>query len=284
MKTDGSANESITTRETTVNAKYGVAVVRPAGHHTGANLLEFSLSAFCGLNHVMTAASYLAHEGKRVLVIDLDAHFAKGSQQIALAVNKKLQRLGKPRVLVSDISAALYQGEVAKEAAKEGHLIFCTSQRGCAEVEAVAHVNWFPPAHLRDGDVNDAWLTYALLRTMSYCRESTFFDDTGGGEANPDDAAHRTKSKGPDVILVSFGLDDAKGEPDPEADCTCLGYAMMAEILKKQGVPVVFALEGGGYRDARDLNTMGEKVFPGLLENYGEDSRHQFHNNRIHFG
>merc|ERR1719265_1969260 len=45
---------------------------------------------------------------------------------------------------------------------------------------------------------------------------------------------------------------------------------MMAEILKKQGMPVVFALEGGGYRHARDLNTMGQKVFPGLLENYEE--------------
>merc|ERR1712032_57114 len=34
------------------------------------------------------------------------------------------------------------------------------------------------------------------------------------------------------------------------------------------GEPLVFALEGGGYRDARDLNTMGQKVFPGLLANY----------------
>lgn len=137
-------------------------------------------------------------------------------------------------------------------------------------METVAHANWFPPAHLKDGELNDAWLSYALLRTLAYCKDFTFYVDSDASATVSDEAAHPVESEGPDVILISLGLDAAKGEPDPEADCTCLGYALMAEILKKPGVPIVFALEGGGYRHARDLNTMGQNVFPGLLVDYEE--------------
>ncbi len=197
-----------TRRDSDTDPRFGIVVVRPAGHHSGNDVANFAVAAFCGLNHVMTAAAYLAYEGKRVLVIDWDAHFARGSQQIVLEANKKLARLGKPSILLSDISSDLFQQQAAKAAVDAGHLVFTTKPAGNEEMEKENFVNWFPPADQQKdlGKVNDAWLVYSMLATLKYACHRFDFNEK-------DQTSSTSNREGPDVILVSNGLDAAKGEP-----------------------------------------------------------------------
>lgn len=56
----------------------GFALVRPPGHHAYPN----HSSGFCIFNNVAVASSYLASEGKRVLIFDFDGHLGDGTSRI----------------------------------------------------------------------------------------------------------------------------------------------------------------------------------------------------------
>lgn len=57
------------------------AVVRPPGHHAGRS----SSMGFCLFNNVAIAAQKLASEGKKVFILDIDAHHGNGTQDIFYA-------------------------------------------------------------------------------------------------------------------------------------------------------------------------------------------------------
>lgn len=54
------------------------AAVRPAGHHAGRDKAH----GFCFFNNIAIAAQKLVNEGKKVLLIDIDAHHGDGTQDI----------------------------------------------------------------------------------------------------------------------------------------------------------------------------------------------------------
>jgi acetoin utilization deacetylase AcuC-like enzyme len=60
------------------------AVVRPPGHHAGIN----TNSGFCLFNNIAIATQKLVNEGKRVLLIDFDAHHGNGTQEIFYQSNR----------------------------------------------------------------------------------------------------------------------------------------------------------------------------------------------------
>lgn len=56
----------------------GFALVRPPGHHAYPD----HSSGFCIFNNIGIAASYLASEGKKVLILDFDGHLGDGTSRI----------------------------------------------------------------------------------------------------------------------------------------------------------------------------------------------------------
>ena len=54
------------------------AVVRPPGHHAGKSCSM----GFCLFNNIAIAAQKLANEGKKVFILDIDAHHGNGTQDI----------------------------------------------------------------------------------------------------------------------------------------------------------------------------------------------------------
>ncbi|MBN2175551.1 MAG: hypothetical protein JW731_15590 [Bacteroidales bacterium] len=54
------------------------AVVRPPGHHAGRDCN----SGFCLFNNIAIATQKLVNQGKKVLIIDIDAHHGNGTQDI----------------------------------------------------------------------------------------------------------------------------------------------------------------------------------------------------------
>jgi acetoin utilization deacetylase AcuC-like enzyme len=57
------------------------AVVRPPGHHAG----RASSMGFCLFNNMAIAAQKLVNEGKKVFILDIDAHHGNGTQDIFYA-------------------------------------------------------------------------------------------------------------------------------------------------------------------------------------------------------
>jgi acetoin utilization deacetylase AcuC-like enzyme len=60
------------------------AAVRPPGHHAGRE----SHSGFCLFNNIAIAAQRLVDKGKKVAIIDFDAHHGNGTQEIFYDSNK----------------------------------------------------------------------------------------------------------------------------------------------------------------------------------------------------
>ena len=60
------------------------AVVRPPGHHAGKE----KTMGFCIFNNIAIAAQKLINEGKKVFILDIDAHHGNGTQEIFYSNNK----------------------------------------------------------------------------------------------------------------------------------------------------------------------------------------------------
>ena len=60
------------------NRRAAYALCRPPGHHATANLF----GGFCYLNNAAIAANWLAQQGQRVAIVDIDYHHGNGTQAI----------------------------------------------------------------------------------------------------------------------------------------------------------------------------------------------------------
>lgn len=58
--------------------KVGVALCRPSNHHA----FKDAMGGYCYLNNSAVAAKYLASQGKRVVILDVDYHHGNGTQAI----------------------------------------------------------------------------------------------------------------------------------------------------------------------------------------------------------
>ena len=64
------------------------------------------------------------------------------------------------------------------------------------------------------------------------------------------------KAFGPDVLLVSLGLDTFEGDPICQFKLKNEDYLRMGEIIGRAGLPTVFIFEGGYNIENLGVNTV----------------------------
>lgn len=192
--------------------KSAFALARPPGHHASADLY----GGYCYLNNIAIAAQWLADEGLRPAILDVDYHHGNGTQAIFYA---------RPDVFFVSIHA--------DPSFAYPHFLGFADERGEGPGEG-ANVNLPLP---RKTD----WSGYSeALRT----------------------ALSRVKDFGPDVLLVSLGLDTFEGDPICRFKLKSEDYNRMGEMLKTPGFPTLFVFEGGYNLDTLAENTVN------VLESY----------------
>ena len=209
----------------------GFAMVRPAGHHSTTD----RPGPLCVVNSVMVAALREAAAGSTVGVLDIDVHFASGSQQIALQWNEH-KAASEGRVLVADIYGAM--GPPARIVEKVQ-----TVQREHGAVNAAALKAEmgleFPSASPQEQEVIDMICDSHLL--FPFDREEL------GDEALVASTARSVRhflEHRVEIVFVSLGLDAAAGDREG-ARVTPTGFGRAAAMLRASGLKLVFALEGG---------------------------------------
>ena len=209
----------------------GLAMVRPAGHHSTTD----RQGPLCVINSVMVAALREAAAGSTVGVLDIDVHFATGSQQIALQWNER-KAASEGRVLVADIYGAMGPParfvEKAQKVQREHGAVDAAALKAEMSVE-------FPSATPQEQEVIDMVCDSHLL--FPFDREE--LDDEALFASTARSVRHFLEHK-VETVFVSLGLDAAAGDREG-ARVTPTGFGRATAMLRKSGLKLVFALEGG---------------------------------------
>lgn len=245
----------------------GLALVRPAGHHSTPD----KQAPLCAINSVMVAALREAHAtGKPVGVLDVDVHFATGSQQIAMRWNEG-KAAGDGRVIVADVYAAM--GPPARFVDKVQAEYAALQRQGLdaaslkAEMEAE-----FAAAKPHEREVVNMYCDSHLL--FPYDKDE--LTDAALLEATTRSVQHFSSS-GVEAVFVSLGFDAAAGDREG-AQVRPQGFGNVARVLRQSGLKLVFALEGGyhvGELDVEDVLHAGGGGWGGAEQGQGHDQPQQ---------
>jgi acetoin utilization deacetylase AcuC-like enzyme len=169
-------------------------LTRPPGHHAGGDIF----GGYCYLNNVAIAAQWLADQGKRVAILDVDYHHGNGTQSIFYALSVH-----------------------ADPAFAFPHFLGFADETGEAAGEG-ANLN------IPLGKGTD-WASYAVALGHGISRVRAF---------------------GPDVLLVSLGLDTFEDDPIARFALKRIDYFRLGEAIAGARLPTVFLFEGGYNIDA----------------------------------
>ena len=234
----------------------GLAMVRPAGHHSTSD----RQAPLCAINSVMVAALREAHaKGKPVGVLDIDVHFATGSQQIAMQWNeRKAKEAG--RVIVADVYAAMGPPARFVERVQREHGDL--QSRGLDEATLRAEMDAeFASAKPHEREVVSMVCDSHLL----FPHDKAELTDEALLEASTRSVEHFVRH-GVEAVFVSLGLDAAAGDREG-AQVRPGGFGNVVRMLRqssmRSGFGLVLALEGGyhvGDLDVADVLSGGEEV------------------------
>ena len=70
-----------------------------------------------------------------------------------------------------------------------------------------------------------------------------------------EDGIAKIKNYGPDVLIVSLGLDTFKDDPISQFKLESGDYPLIGALIEKMGLPTLFVMEGGYAIDALGINT-----------------------------
>ena len=208
------------------------AIVRPPGHHAGADETPgHRAEGFCFFNSVAVAAGVALHSGgaQRICIVDWDVHHGNGTQRLFY---------DDARVLVISIHRS-YDGVRWRYPGPNA------TNPHCGAIEEVGG------AGARGRNVNVAW------------------PEGKGGDADYAAAFELIvlpllRAFAPNLLLVSAGFDAADGDVQGDMCVTPDGFAALARRLHRQGVPMALALEGG--YNAPVTNACCEAVVRALLD------------------
>jgi acetoin utilization deacetylase AcuC-like enzyme len=207
------ANVALTAaRATQQGAQSAFALCRPPGHHAAADLF----GGYCYLNNAAIAAQFLADQGLRPAILDVDYHHGNGTQAIFY-----------------ERADVLFVSLHADPSFAYPHFLGFADETG-------------------RGPGEGATLNLPLPRGTTWA---------GYGEAL-DTALARIAAFGPDVLLVSLGLDTFEGDPICQFALKAQDYRRMGARLAQVRKPVLFVFEGGYDLDTLARNTVN------VLESY----------------
>lgn len=171
------------------------ALARPPGHHAARDLF----GGYCYLNNAAIAAQWLADEGLRPAILDVDYHHGNGTQAIFY-----------------DRADVFYASVHAHPEFAYPHFSGFADERGEGAGED-ANLNLPLPR-------GTEWPAYAEALAAALARLNDF---------------------GPDVLIVSLGLDTFEGDPICQLKIRTEDYLRMGEGLAAFGKPTLFVFEGG---------------------------------------
>ena len=209
----------------------GLAMVRPAGHHSTSD----HRGPLCCINSVMVGALREAATGSNVGVLDIDVHFATGSQRIALQWNEH-KTASEGSVLVADIYGSM--GPPARFVEKVQKVQRERGAVDAATLKAEMSVE-FPSPSPQEQEVIDMVCDSHLL--FPYDREE--LDDDALVASTSRSVLHFLQHK-VETVFVSLGLDAAAGDREG-ARVTPTGFGSATAMLRKSGFKLVNVLEGG---------------------------------------
>jgi acetoin utilization deacetylase AcuC-like enzyme len=190
------------------------ALTRPPGHHASADIF----GGYCYLNNAAIAAQWLADNGKRPAILDVDYHHGNGTQAIFYARDD------------------VFYGSIhADPSFAYPHFAGFADERGEHAGEN-ANLNLPLPA-------GTEWQSYSEALK---------------------DALDRVRVFGPDVLLVSLGLDTFENDPISDFKLKSPDYLRMGETIAKLGKPTLFVFEGGYDLESLAENTVN--VLEGFLQ------------------
>ena len=229
----------------------GLALVRPAGHHSTPD----KQAPLCAINSVMVAALREANaKGTPVGVLDIDVHFATGSQQIAMRWNER-KAAADGRVLVADIYGAM--GPPAKLVGRVQQEFTDLQKQGLDAASIKAEMDAeFAAAKPHEKEVVAMVCDSHLI--FPYDREE--LTEEALLEASTRSVEHFV-THGVEVVFVSLGLDAAAGDKEG-AQVRPEGFRSVTRMLRQSGLKLVLALEGGYHVGDLDM----EDVLSGLDE------------------
>jgi histone deacetylase 6 len=184
---------------------YGVAIVRPAGHHA-----EFARAqGHCFFNNVALAAEWLIRHGgmRRVAIVDWDVHAGNGQQKLFYERNDIL-------------TVSIHRYDDAQ--------FYPSSPCGAPEFTGKGAGHGY--------NVNIAWNTDG----PSYIPGDADYKLAFNHVVLP-----VLQKFQPQCILVAAGFDAAVGDPLGGLHVTKQGYRYMTHCLQQFGVPMIMTLEGG---------------------------------------
>lgn len=181
-------------------ARSAFALARPPGHHASADVF----GGYCYLNNVAIAAQWLADQGLKPAILDVDYHHGNGTQSIFY---------GRDDVLFVSI---------------HGDPVF-----------AYPHFLGFAD-EMGEGRGEGANLNLPLAMYTAW----------DGYSAAMNAAAKKIAAFGPDVLLVSLGLDSFEADPISKFKLTATDYLRMGEAIARLKLPTLFNFEGGYNLDA----------------------------------
>lgn len=194
------ANVALSAAACLVDGETAFALTRPPGHHASADVF----GGYCYLNNVAIAADWLARQGPRVAILDVDYHHGNGTQSIFYK---------RKDVLFVSIHA--------DPAFAFPHFLGYADEPGAGLGEGF-NLNLPLPA-------GTDWSRY---------REAL------GA------AVSRIESFGPDVLLVSLGLDTFEDDPIARFRLGRHDYLNLGETIARLKLPTLFVFEGGYNVDA----------------------------------
>ncbi|MEI9889011.1 MAG: histone deacetylase family protein [Rhizomicrobium sp.] len=171
------------------------ALARPPGHHASADMF----GGYCYLNNVAIAAQWLADQGLKPAILDVDYHHGNGTQSIFYRRDDVLF------VSIHGDPSFAYP-----------HFLGFADETGAGKGEG-ANLN-LPLAMYSAWDAYDPAL---------------------------DAASARIRAFGPDVLLVSLGLDTFEADPISKFRLAAADYLRLGEAIARLKLPTLFNFEGG---------------------------------------
>jgi acetoin utilization deacetylase AcuC-like enzyme len=176
------------------------ALTRPPGHHASSDVF----GGYCYFNNIAIAAQWLADQGLRPAILDVDYHHGNGTQSIFYGRND-----------------VLFVSVHADPSFAYPHFLGFADEHGADAGEGF-NLNLPLPRHT-------GWDTYS--QTL-------------------DVALAKLRDSGPDVLLVSLGLDTFEADPISHFRLKAQDYLRMGETIASLRTPTLFVFEGGYNLDA----------------------------------